>query len=239
MGSVPTDRSLTEKIRAESRTYRDIIQETFIDSYENLTYKSVMWMRWVSVHCRNAYSILKTDDDIFVNRFVVLKMIREFYDRSASKSFVICRVWENMPVERNNLSKWYVSPDEYSDKTYRPYCSGGAYILSGDLPKSLYRKSLETKFFRIDDYYVTGMLIGKVNEERNVTFHNIGPKMVIFEKDVQDVGNLNEMALFEHFGENILSAQYERWKSITENRAVKKKKNPKLVTSKNLKNKTT
>lgn len=39
------------KIYDESDTYRDIIQESFIDSYNNLTLKSIMMLKWVSNNC--------------------------------------------------------------------------------------------------------------------------------------------------------------------------------------------
>lgn len=39
------------KIYDESDTYRDLIQESFIDSYNNLTLKSIMMLKWVSNNC--------------------------------------------------------------------------------------------------------------------------------------------------------------------------------------------
>lgn len=40
-----------EKIIGESQTYNDLIQEDFIDSYNNLTLKSVMMLKWVVKNC--------------------------------------------------------------------------------------------------------------------------------------------------------------------------------------------
>lgn len=40
-----------EKIIGEYQTYNDLIQEDFIDSYNNLTLKSVMMLKWVVKNC--------------------------------------------------------------------------------------------------------------------------------------------------------------------------------------------
>lgn len=82
-----------EKIISESQTHDDLIQESFIDSYNNLTLKSVMMLKWVVNNCDgkgidcnkillcSIYSIylffltftvrfvMKCDDDTFVVLF--------------------------------------------------------------------------------------------------------------------------------------------------------------------------
>lgn len=44
---------LQQKIYEESRTYQDILQENFHDSYNNLTIKSLMMLKWVNNNCAN------------------------------------------------------------------------------------------------------------------------------------------------------------------------------------------
>ena len=61
----------------ESRTYGDILQEDFVDSYMNLTLKSVMGLKWASTYCSQTQYLLKTDDDIFVNVPVLLTYLQE------------------------------------------------------------------------------------------------------------------------------------------------------------------
>lgn len=39
------------KINDENDINRDIIQESFIDSYNNLTLKSIMMLKWVTNNC--------------------------------------------------------------------------------------------------------------------------------------------------------------------------------------------
>ena len=38
-------------VRVESARYGDIVQTDYLDSYHNLTFKAVSWMRWVDAHC--------------------------------------------------------------------------------------------------------------------------------------------------------------------------------------------
>jgi len=59
--------------------------------------------------------------------------------------------------------KWGIPVEEYSYDYYTPYCSGSAYILTGDLPKRMYETSRFLKFFWIDDFYITGLLVDAVN----------------------------------------------------------------------------
>lgn len=41
------------KINTESEVYGDVIQESFLDTYNNLTLKTVMMLKWVNKNCRH------------------------------------------------------------------------------------------------------------------------------------------------------------------------------------------
>lgn len=83
-----------ERITNECQTYNDLIQESFTDSYNNLTLKSVMMLKWVVNNCEKngncgnftlfemkikikikvsffpvftVHFVMKCDDDSFVN----------------------------------------------------------------------------------------------------------------------------------------------------------------------------
>lgn len=40
-----------DRIIEESHTYNDLIQERFLDTYNNLTLKSVMMLKWINMNC--------------------------------------------------------------------------------------------------------------------------------------------------------------------------------------------
>lgn len=210
MGSTSNNRSLMEAVNAESHRYRDIIQEDFEDTYRNLTHKAVMWLKWCSTYCPKAHYVLKVDDDIFVNTFNLINHLRHLQARNvASRRSILCLVWYRMQVVRNPESKWFVPKDEYPDDYFSNYCSGSAYILTGDLLKAFYQKALETKFFWIDDFYVTGLLPRQMDD---VNYHNIGSLYALKQAEVRDKLVYNN-ALFGHIPGS-LSLRYKLWKEI-------------------------
>jgi len=92
-------------------------RQDFQDTYRNLTYKGVAALRWISRYCSHARYVLKTDDDIFVNAFNLLRHLRRL-DRltataaspstgAAPRGLLLCLVWYTMTVMREG--KWKVS----------------------------------------------------------------------------------------------------------------------------------
>ena len=58
----------------ENEQHRDLVQGNFLDTYYNLTYKSVMGHLWVSEFCRQAELVVKADDDIYVDLYGALSL---------------------------------------------------------------------------------------------------------------------------------------------------------------------
>ncbi|BFZ10801.1 hypothetical protein BsWGS_13840 [Bradybaena similaris] len=163
LGRVP-DPTIQNLIDMESAQYGDILQENFIDSYRNLTYKGLAGLKWAGNYCDKSDFLLKTDDDILLDivSFMEHLYTRVLPARETHTGLVLCNVWTRMKVIRDSKSKWFVSRHEFPDDYFPTYCSGSAFLLSGDLIKTLYHTALQTPFFWIDDYYVTGMLVNKL-----------------------------------------------------------------------------
>lgn len=47
------DNQTQNDLLEESKQYNDVIQESFVDSYNNLTLKTVMMLKWFNSHCQN------------------------------------------------------------------------------------------------------------------------------------------------------------------------------------------
>lgn len=150
----------------EAAQYGDIVQEDFRDTYRNLTYKGVAALRWISRYCLHARYVLKTDDDIFVNTFNLLRHLRRL-DRirgtglagvrpDAPRGILLCLVWYNMMVMRDG--KWKVSKEEWPDSKYPTYCSGSAFVMTTNAAIAMHRVSYDVPFFWVDDFYITGLL---------------------------------------------------------------------------------
>lgn len=57
--------SLDDAIVAENYMYNDLIRGRFVDSYNNLTLKTISMLEWVDEYCPKASFVLKTDDGKF------------------------------------------------------------------------------------------------------------------------------------------------------------------------------
>ena len=89
----------SEMILLENGIYGDLVQEDFIDSYRNLTYKGIMAMKWITEYCPKAKYILKVDDDIITNTFIILKHLKALENHDIIKhKTIMCLVWERMQV---------------------------------------------------------------------------------------------------------------------------------------------
>lgn len=69
------NQSIENSLKTESYWYRDIIRGHFIDSYQNLTFKSISMLEWADTYCSRAEYILKSDDDMFVNVLRLMSFI--------------------------------------------------------------------------------------------------------------------------------------------------------------------
>ena len=65
-------------VTTESESYGDILQEGFIDTYANLTVKSLMLLKWFTKECDKVPYILKTDDDMYINLKQLFQLVSFF-----------------------------------------------------------------------------------------------------------------------------------------------------------------
>lgn len=165
-GIIPTDEghSVQDALLLEADTYGDIVQEDFVDSYRNLTYKGILGLKWVSSHCSHAQFLLKSDDDIFINIFSLVRHLQQLslLRKKPVRDLLLCLVWYRMKVMRDPRSKWYLSPTEFAGDIFPTYCSGSAFIMTPDVASAMFNASFRVQFFWVDDFYVTGLLAREV-----------------------------------------------------------------------------
>ena len=150
--------TIQSMIEYESDNYHDIVQETFVDSYRNLTYKAIAGCKWTSTYCKSAKLILKADDDALINVYSLFRHV-ESLQRTGKviNNTILCNVISGAhPVRTKN--KWKVTKEEYPDNLYPPYCPGLGLIMTGDIIPKLYNQSLYEPYFWVDDVYFTGLL---------------------------------------------------------------------------------
>ncbi|XP_036070263.1 beta-1,3-galactosyltransferase 2 [Oryzias melastigma] len=141
-----------EKLQQENLQHRDLIQSNFIDTYSNLTIKTMVIMDWLATHCKDATFAAKIDSDMFLNVDNLIAMLQR--PEIPKLSYLTGRLMHNRPVIRLNSSKWYVSEELYPDSHYPTYTLGMGYVFSMDLPGKFVEVSKSVKAFNIEDAYI-------------------------------------------------------------------------------------
>lgn len=208
------DATMQKKIDKENETYGDIVQGQFMDSYKNLTYKHVMGIHWVLSNCPSAKLIVKADDDVLINVFNLVEYISKNEFR---QNFLYCEIYYEGLTRRETLNKWYVKRNVYPFDNYPTYCSGMAYLMSPDVARKLYKASETTRFYWVDDVYVTGILALKVvpTFRPMVEHHSWRQMRVYYRRHMNQFMFLLGTRLWEMLWKATLNFTPEKWKSET------------------------
>ncbi|XP_068130460.1 beta-1,3-galactosyltransferase 1-like [Hyperolius riggenbachi] len=203
-------RSSSQEIQAdvnlESHTFHDIIQQDFIDCYQNLTLKTLMGLEWVSRFCPKVSYVMKIDSDMFFNPwFLVEKVLQP--STPAKKNFYTGLVVTGAIPNRQESSKWYMPLSQYSKEVYPPYCSGTGYLFSGDLSEKIYRQAQGLPMFPFEDVF-----IGMCLENIGVQISKPGGDWFIGEKISYDKCHFVNIVTVHHFRTDEL---LELWPDFT------------------------
>lgn len=163
------DDSVTmQRVLMESNRYGDILVKDFQDTYRNLTHKAVAALKWVTDNCQNVSYVIKSDDDILIDIDALMGILTSSQVKKyGNEKLILCNLWSNMKVIRDKRSKWYISEEEFAKEFFPPYCSGSIYVMTWDVVRDMYEVSRYTEFFWVDDFYVTGLLVQKIDGVRH------------------------------------------------------------------------
>ena len=125
-----------EDIDEEQRAHGDLLQGDFIDSYRNLTFKTIMAYAWFRKHCPQAPYVMKTDDDMFVNTPHVVKFAQTTIGDVPTMTSYCTTEWM-VPAYFPPGHRWYMPKDMYPDEQYPPYCCGCGYVISGSVARDI------------------------------------------------------------------------------------------------------
>ena len=151
-------------IERESRTFGDILQQDYIDSYHNLSLKRLASIDWQLRRCANAHWTVKADDDVFVNTHRLIEFY--LYYRQHNLSGFYCLI--NYGAETYREGKWKVTEEEYPYERYPDYCLGLFTIWSLDEARALREAAKTTKFLWVEDVFTGGIL----RKAANVSIHS-------------------------------------------------------------------
>ncbi|XP_036418972.1 beta-1,3-galactosyltransferase 2-like isoform X2 [Colossoma macropomum] len=145
-----------EELRLESQQYHDLVQSDFMDSYLNLTIKTMVIMDWLATHCPQTSYAMKIDSDMFLNLENLMNLLLR--PDTPKENYMTGKVMRHIPVIRNKNSKWYVPKELYAEDYYPTYLLGMGYVFSNDLSEKIVEVSKEIKPFNIEDAYVGACL---------------------------------------------------------------------------------
>ena len=142
-------------IQCETRLFDDIIQVNILDTYANLTLKTLAGFKWVSLNCKRAQIIFKTDDDMWINLDVLNKPIDS--NRMDSQAIYGNCFGSGYP-HRNPRCKWYTPYRFYPYRWYPSFCLGSAFIMKNTTVQRLWGSSQAVPFFHLEDVYISGLV---------------------------------------------------------------------------------
>lgn len=150
-------------LRKEQKTYNDVIRGKFLDSYSNLTLKTISTLEWVDNYCSKVKFLLKTDDDMFIN----VPRLQAFTIKHArDKNVIFGRLAKKWKPIRNKKSKYFVSQAQFKHAVFPDFTTGPAYLLSSDIVRKLYDAALDQTYLKLEDVFVTGIVADKLGIKR-------------------------------------------------------------------------
>ncbi|KAL8586776.1 hypothetical protein ACOMHN_061289 [Nucella lapillus] len=141
-----------QQVRKEGEVYGDVIMYDFVDSYANLTLKTLTILHWVMDYCHNARFMMKTDDDMWVNVPSLLETVKREASSLQTSIGGACHMSAG-PI-RNTFSKWYASKKAYPQNSYPGFCSGTGYVTSVKVVGPVLSVSPDVPFFYLEDVYL-------------------------------------------------------------------------------------
>lgn len=157
------NKTLENYLNQENYIYGDLIRGHFVDSYNNLTLKTISALEWVDHNCPQAKFVLKTDDDMFIN---VPKLMAFLDKHQKDKRVIYGRLAKKWKPIRNKKSKYYVSNGQFAAMIFPPFTTGPAYVMSADVIHDLYIKALQQTYLKLEDVFTTGIVAQQLSIKR-------------------------------------------------------------------------
>uniref|UniRef100_UPI0037E6FFE2 beta-1,3-galactosyltransferase 1-like n=1 Tax=Semicossyphus pulcher TaxID=241346 RepID=UPI0037E6FFE2 len=141
---------IKEQVLQESQRHHDILLSNFLDTYNNLTIKTMLMFEWLISHCPNTSYAMKVDSDMFLNVHNLVDMLL----KAPRHLYMTGVVERGAAVLRDHNSKWYMPVSVFPESRYPPYALGMGYVFSLDLPQRILGASAHIKAVYIEDVYV-------------------------------------------------------------------------------------
>ncbi|XP_014672512.1 PREDICTED: beta-1,3-galactosyltransferase 5-like [Priapulus caudatus] len=162
--AVSRNETANNNIMRESRTHFDLAQGNFVDSYRNLTIKSIMGLHIATSACpRQPGLVIKIDCDTYLNVDNLLAFESGDNHANAIYGFLL----DNDRPIRRRKNKSFISREEYDGGTYPPFIGGFFYVMTTGVAGQLYGEAARCNYLLpLEDVSVTGLLAERVGVRR-------------------------------------------------------------------------
>ncbi|KAL1355993.1 hypothetical protein HN51_007975 [Arachis hypogaea] len=163
---------VNEELWKEAQTYGDIQLMPFVDYYSIITWKSLAICIF-GTEVVSAKFVMKTDDDAFIRVDEVLASLKRI---NVAHGLLYGLINSESRPHRSTDSKWYISPEEWSEATYPPWAHGPGYVISNDIARTVHKKYRDghLKMFKLEDVAMGIWIADMKKEGLEVRYENEG-----------------------------------------------------------------
>lgn len=174
-----------KSVSLEQRVFHDLVQVHLPQYYTLSSYRDMAILYWTETYCPKTKITVKTDDDVFLNTYLLVNIISTILANTTVHSskqqcdpagpsghiygilIMDARVVRLSSDPMLEASRYIVTEDEYPCKHYPHYMSGFGYLVDRRArSKLLCSFSRDLKPFFMSDVYVTGILPEYLGIER-------------------------------------------------------------------------
>ncbi|XP_052085827.1 beta-1,3-galactosyltransferase brn-like [Mytilus californianus] len=147
-------------IKKESKHYKDIVQLNVSDQYDNVVYKTIYSLLWLSHGNTEAEFIYFVDDDRLVNPINIYDVATN--NIGSAELVMVGYKLDAVRPSRHKSSKTYLSSKDYPFSFFPPYIIGGTILTNIKTVRMLAIAISFLKVIPIEDAYI-GIVAKSVN----------------------------------------------------------------------------
>ncbi|CAL8084111.1 unnamed protein product [Calicophoron daubneyi] len=166
---VKTKKELEQQIRTlfeDSRLHKDILVGGFIDTYENLTMKTIFALRWASAFCKHCSPLfLFMDSDVSLIPRNFINLVKTFPDEAKTEiigGFPYYHLGITRPTGKYKNHEHALSRKHYPWNHPPTYLFGHGYLLGSEKVRDGAIASAFVKSMKLEDVYL-GIIWEKLN----------------------------------------------------------------------------
>ena len=177
---VDIDSKSKHQIELEHFHHKDLVQVINLpEDYSYVTERESAIYDFVNKNCQQIKYLFKTDDDIFLNTFLLLNYLNENSLELKNTNYVLSGfpIQHGLVVRHTNSfvgQRYIITKSEYSCPRYPVFLSGFGYLMSFNTTRLFLNSYLtDVEPFPLSDVYFTGLLSEMLNIKRRSLFENI------------------------------------------------------------------